>query len=208
LFNVHSPTFYSLVQKQEKSVLKKLLLVALLFGLSPVQAGGLDLGLSKDAAYLVYLTKVQSLGYEGADLGFGLLYTEDSDYLATAEMMVVGTSNSGREDLELGIGLKGYIGALDEPDEDLYALALGAHARYVISSTTPMGIVLEGFYAPDITSFDDTESMAEISLRYEIQVVPNALGYVGYRKLETELHDHSDEIELDDNIHFGIRLIF
>jgi hypothetical protein len=183
-------------------------LAALFFGLGSVQAGGLDLGISKDAAYLVYLTKAQSLGYEGADLGFGLFYTEESDYLATAEMMVVGISNSGPEDLEFGLGLKGYFGVLDEPDEDVYALALGAHARYVIPSSTPMGIVLDGFYAPDITSFDDTENMAEISLRYEIQVVPNALGYVGYRKLDVGLHDHSDEIELDDNIHFGIRLIF
>jgi hypothetical protein len=148
------------------------------------------------------------MGYEGADLGFGLFYTEDSDYLATAEMMVVGASNSERQDLEFGIGLKGYLGALDEPDESVYALALGAHARYVIPSSTPMGIVLEGFYAPDITSFDDTDSVAEISLRYEVQVVPNTLGYVGYRKLDVGLHGQSDEIELDDNIHFGIRLIF
>jgi hypothetical protein len=189
-------------------LLKRLWLSILLLGLSSVQAGGLDLGISKDAAYLVYLTKAHSLDFEGANLSFGLFYTEDSDYLATAEMMVVGTSDRGRKDLEFGIGLKGYFGVLNEPDEDIYALALGAHARYVIPSSTPMGIVLEGFYAPDITSFNDTESMSELSLRYEIQVVPNALGYVGYRKLDAELHGHSDEIELDDNIHFGIRLIF
>jgi hypothetical protein len=70
-----------------------------------------------------------------------------------------------------------------------------------------MGIVLEGFYAPDITSFGGTESVGEVSLRYEVQVVPNTLGYVGYRKLDVGLDGHSD-VELDDNVHMGIRLIF
>jgi hypothetical protein len=188
-------------------MLKRLWLVILLSAFSSVQADGLDFGISKDTAYLVYLTKMDSVGDQGADLGLGLFYNDSTDYLATAEMMVVGTGINEREDLEFGIGLKGYLGAVDEPDENVYAMALGAHARYVIPNSTPMGIVLEGFYAPDITSFGGTESVGEVSLRYEVQVVPNTLGYVGYRKLDVGLDGHSD-VELDDNVHMGIRLIF
>jgi hypothetical protein len=189
-------------------MMKRLWLVVLLFCFGSVQAGGLDLGISKDSAYLVYLTKADSLGYGGADIGFGLFYTEDSDYLATAEVMVVGSSISQRQDLEFGVGIKGYAGALDEPDENIYALALGAQARYVLPSSIPMGIVLEGFYAPGITSFGETERMREASLRYEIQVVPNTLGYVGYRMMKAEIKDYEDDVDLDENFHVGIRLIF
>jgi hypothetical protein len=189
-------------------MLKKLWLVALLFTTCSVQAGGVDLGISKETAYLAYLTEIKAVGDRGADLGFGLFYTEDSNYLLTGEMMVVGTSISQRKDLEFGIGLKGYLGALDLQDEDVYALALGAQARYVIPSSIPMGIVLEGFYAPDITSFGETESTGEVSVRYEVQFVQNTLGYIGYRKLDVGLNEYAEDIELDDNFHAGIRLIF
>jgi hypothetical protein len=202
------PLFYTQENKQENPMLKRFWLAVLLVTVTPLYAGGLDIGISKETAYLVYLTKTEAVGNNGADLGFGFLYTEDDDYLLTADMLVVGNSISQRNDLEFGVGVKGYAGALDTPDKNIYALALGAQGRYVIPSKVPMGVVAEGFYAPSITSFGDTEKMREFSLRYEIQVVPNTLGYVGYRFLETELDGYGKDVELDNNVHLGIRLIF
>ena len=40
-------------------------------------AGALDISLSDDTAYLVYLIDSGSLGYGGADIGFGFFYTEE-----------------------------------------------------------------------------------------------------------------------------------
>lgn len=174
----------------------------------PLYAGGLDLSLSSDTAYAEFLTSTDSVSRSGADIGLGLFYTDDSDYVVTASMMIVGNSIGQRNDLEFGVGVKGYGGHLDDPDQNIFGLALGAQGRYIIPANTPMGVVGQVFFAPQITSFNDTRNIKEFNLRYEIQVVENTLGFVGYRLFETKLENPNKTYTLDDGFHIGIRLIF
>lgn len=177
--------------------------LALLVG--GADAAGLDISLSNETANIVYLIDSGSLGYGGADIGFGFFYTEEEDYMLTANVMVVGTLGE-RRDLQFGVGAKAY-GADLENDEEALALGIGGQARYVFQTRTPIGLVLEAYAAPGITSFGDTESAREVNLRVEIEVLPSTRGYIGYRYLEFDLED-VDDVELDDNAHLGIRLQF
>ncbi len=170
-----------------------------------VQAAGLDISLSDETAYIVYLTDSGSLGYGGADVGFGFFYTEQEDYMATANIMVVGTLGE-RRDLQFGVGAKLFAAALDIEEEAL-AIGIGGQARYVFQSQTPVGFVFEGYVAPGITSFGDTDRLREFNVRLEVEVLPSTRGYLGYRFLEVDL-DEVGDVELDDRAHIGIRLQF
>lgn len=171
-----------------------------------VQADGLDISLSDETANVVYLTDSGSFGYGGADVGFGALWNENDDVVGHANILVTGNPQSGNN-FQLGVGAKGYLGTLDDADEDVAAIGIGGIIRYVIPAQTPMGLALEGYWAPDITSFSDTESLREVMARFELEVMPSARGYIGYRLLEPEMENAGD-VEVDDEIHLGIRFTF
>lgn len=177
---------------------------------APAHAAGFDISLSDDTAHIVWLTDSGSLGYGGADVGFGLFYRENNrgnhDYLGTANLLVTSNPASGNN-FQFGIGAKGYAGDIHGIDEDVAAIGIGGLVRYIIPSQTPMGIAIEGYAAPGITSFGDTERMREIMTRFELEVMPSTRGYIGYRFLEPRLEQAGD-VELDDEIHVGIRVVF
>ena len=168
-------------------------------------AAGLDISLSNETANIVYLIDSGSLGYGGADIGFGFFYTESDDYMLTANVMVVGTLGE-RRDLQFGVGAKAYAADLDI-DEEVLAIGIGGQGRYVFQTRTPIGLVLEAYAAPGITSFGETESAREVNLRVEIEVLPSTRGYIGYRYLAFDL-ENIDDVEVDDHAHLGIRLQF
>lgn len=70
-----------------------------------------------------------------------------------------------------------------------------------------MGVAFEGYAAPSVTSFSDTERFYEAMARFEVEVVPSTRGYVGYRWMETRLEDVG-KYKLDDAFHVGIRIFF
>ena len=171
-----------------------------------VHADGLDISLSDETANIVYLTDSGSFGYGGADIGFGVFFNEEDDFLAHANLLVTSNPLSGNN-FQFGVGTKAYLGTVDQVDEDVAAIAIGGLARYVIPAQTPMAFSLEGYWAPDITSFSDAEGVQELTARFEIEVLPSTRGYIGYRLLEPELEDAGD-VEIDDEIHLGIRITF
>ena len=170
------------------------------------QAAGLDISLSDETAHLQYLTDSGSLGYGGADIGFGVFFNEADDVVGTANLLVTSNPASGRN-FQFGIGAKAYGGEVDDADETIGAIGIGGLVRYIIPAQTPMGVAVEGYLAPSITSFADTEGLSEIMTRFEIEVMPSTRGYVGYRFLEPDL-ERAGEVELDDQVHVGIRITF
>ncbi|WP_412851726.1 YfaZ family outer membrane protein [Ectothiorhodospira shaposhnikovii] len=185
----------------------KLLAAACLMGMAPMaSAHTLDIYLSKETAQFNFITDSSAVGFGGADLFFGLFFNEDSDYMLTTGMHVRGVP-AGEQPLTFGVGGKLYFGFIDEPDDKFQALGLGGEVRYTIPANTPMYFALEAYYAPPITSFGDADDLWDVSLRYELEVTPGAAGFIGYRRIETDL-DYKKNYKLDDNIHFGIRFSF
>ncbi len=173
-------------------------------------ARGFDISLSEDAAQLVYLFSSDSqIGIGGADMGAGVFVNENDDVLLSFNILVVGNSVGRNRALQFGAGLKLYAGELDiQGDDSVSALAIGGKISYVFPASTPMAISLEGFVAPEITSFSDNEDFTELNIRFEIEVAPTARFYVGYRNMETELENTRTDIELDDSGHIGVRFSF
>jgi hypothetical protein len=191
---------------------RKALLITILFiPANAVFAGAIDFRVGGNMAELSYLSQVSSFGYGGADIGFGALVNEDNDVVANGSILVSGSNAGDVKALHFGVGAKAYLGTLDGPSGNLNAdggaIAIGARVRYVFSSSMPVAILAEGYYAPDVTSFSDYDGLYEYRFAVEMEVTPSARAYVGYRKLEISLNN-SHDYEVDDEAHVGVRFEF
>lgn len=192
----------------------KKIAVVFLMGLLAAQtahADGLDLKLADETAEVIYLTESSTFGYGGADIGVGFLFNEDDDWMLSASVMVTGNSASNESALQFGVGAKFLLASLDlgpANDEEVGALGLAAQVRYVIPSVTPVAFLLEAVIAPEVTSFSGAEQYTEYRLAVELEVTPSARAYVGYRNIEIDLEQGGPGIELDDELHVGVRVEF
>lgn len=193
-------------------MLRKVLFISmLLMPAKAVLAGAVDFRLGGNMAELSYLSQVSSFGYGGADIGFGALVNEDDDLVGSGYVLVSGSNTGDVRGLHFGVGAKGYAGTLDGPHGNLNAdggaIAIGGRLRYVFSSSMPMAVLGEAFYAPDITSISDFDGLQEYRLAAELEVTPSARAYIGYRKLEVSL-DNNFDYKVDDDWHIGVRFEF
>ncbi len=191
------------------------LLRLLCFGLvclhfsSNVAAADFEAALSNETAQFTLRSDSSVIGWGGSDLGLGLFYNEDSDLVLHASLLQMRQA-SEQNPLTFGVGIKGYLGMLDDPDEDVLAFGIGGQIRYTIAGTMPMAIYLEGHYAPEITSFSGSEEVLDYTLGFQIEALPQTVAFIGWRQFEVQIDDDDDDdYELDDgNLHLGVRLTF
>ncbi len=163
--------------------------------------------LSKETAQFTFRSDSSIIGWGGSDLGLGLFYNDDSDFIFQASLLQM-RQPSEENPLTFGVGVKAYLGSLDDPNEDVGAAAIGGRISYTIPGTMPMAAYFEGFYAPEITSFLDAEEVTDYMFGFQIEALPQTIAFIGYRKLEIEAKDEGDYDADDGNIHLGVRLTF
>jgi len=132
---------------------KALIAIAALVSASNVLSAGMDLKLSSETAEVTFLTQSATFGYGGADIGIGLFLNERDDFLVNGAIIVSGSGTGDVRALHFGVGGKVYAGRLDFEPSNLSggAIAIGGNLRYVFPSSTPFAILVEGFWAPDVT---------------------------------------------------------
>lgn len=198
-------------------MVRKLILIGIMSitstSFNVAQAAGLDLSLGNKTAQFVYLFDSGSqIGIGGADLGAGIFFNEQDDYLLNFSALVMGHAAGRNRALQMGAGVKVYAGQLDSPpipnQDSVASVGVGGKISYIFPASMPMALSAEMFYAPDITSFGDNERLTEFLIRLELEVAPTTRFYVGYRSLETEFENTDIEYELDDHAHVGVRFSF
>ncbi len=177
-----------------------------LASISTVSASDFEAALSSETAEFTLRSDSSLIGWGGSDLAFSLFYNDDSDLIGQASIIQMRQA-SEENPLTFGVGIKGYLGTLDDPDEDVFAFAIGGEVRYTIPGTMPMAVYGRGFWAPDITSFGDVEGVIDYTVGFQIEALPQTVAFVGIRHLEFDLDDGDYEAD-DDNIHIGVRLTF
>lgn len=170
-------------------------------------ARGIDVKLANKMAEFTYLSQSSTFGYGGADVGFGMLFTETDDYQLNANVMVTGNPAGNNKAIQFGIGGKFVFLTLDTISEEMSAAAIAAQVRYVIPSSTPIAFVTGVAFAPSITSFSGADNYTEFYLEAELEVTPSARAYVGYRSIEYGI-ENGAEFKLDDGAHFGVKFDF
>jgi len=186
---------------------KKIWLAALLCcSTTSLYAVDLEIALSGDTANIKLLTESETMGFSGSDLSAEVFFNDEDDFAVAAGLLVDGTP-AGDQPFTYGLGGKLYYVNLDNPSDNASALALGFGVKYHIPARMPIAIGGDAYFAPDITTFGDGESLMDLRVIAEIGVLPNAAAFVGYRQFEVDLENGGD-YELDDNAHIGISFQF
>jgi len=174
---------------------------------SKLQANDIKLALSKDTAQYTFRSDSSMIGWGGADLGFSLFYNDNSDILGQMSLLQMRPA-SEESPFTLGVGAKIYLGTLDNPSANVFALAISGEARYTFPGTMPMAIYLNGNWAPDITSFSDSAGVIDFTLGYQIEILPHTTAFLGFRTLEVDTKQ-KDGRKLDaDRLQIGVRFTF
>lgn len=184
------------------------LLIACVLAISLVPAANarsLELALNDDVAQFLFSTATDPYGVRNAELGIGVLFNEDDDLVGTLRLL---STNRVSPSLRLGVGVQGYLGDLDRPNETMSGIAIGGNVGIGLAAQIPVALVLEGWIAPRILSFSDTEKIKEWSARIEAQVSKQAAVFVGYRRLKVDLEGFSRGHKVDDNAQIGVRIGF
>jgi hypothetical protein len=205
--------------------MKKLLAsAALLIAAGPVWAGGLDLALSNDTANLSITLNRDPFYSEqgqtqdgGAEIAVGGFISEVGDKLLHATLLARGIRQTLNSQYQISAGMKligGQIEAGDNNDtrsdnETVGALALGFQVGLLLapSENNPVELIVEGFYAPNITSFSDAERYGEVSTKLQVEIMPRARAYIGYRRMRFDTNDYQN-IQLDRSAHVGLNISF
>ncbi|MDO6460872.1 YfaZ family outer membrane protein [Granulosicoccaceae sp. 1_MG-2023] len=168
----------------------------------------LDLALSNESANLAVDFTPPGAVAASTVANLGGIYNENHDLIFFGTLMARGSREFDRNYVTLGAGLKAYGGSVDELDQSVGALAIGGELGVVlVPSANPIDMLLQGFVAPSITTFGDTEKLVEFSAKLRVEIVRSARAYVGYRLMQVDTEDY-DDIEIDDNIHVGINIDF
>jgi len=170
-------------------------------------ANDFEAALSKETAQFTFRSDSSLIGWGGADLGLGFFYNDESDFVGQASLVQM-RQPSEETPVTFGVGVKAYLGHLDDVDQDVVAFAVGGEVRYTIPGTMPMAVYARGFYAPDITSFADTKEVVDLTIRFQLEIMPQTIGFVGVRRLEFDTDDEGSYDADDDNFHIGVRLTF
>ncbi len=187
--------------------MKKLIAaLAFLVGSSGVNAAGLDLALSNETANLSFLFNPPGTA---SQVGVGAMFNDADDLILYGTIMAMGPRKYEDKFVSLGAGVKIYGGDLDDLDQTVGALAIGGRVGLPIVRNTvnPVDTVFEGYFAPGITSTGDTEKLWEFSGRLQVEILPSARAYLGYRLVKVDTEDFG-KVEIDDNIHLGISIDF
>ena len=194
---------------------KALIVTTLLISFNNVSAGAIDFRIGQDMAELTFFTQNASFGYGGADIGIGVLFNEYNDVIGNGSILVIGSSRGDVKALHFGVGAKLYAGDINGPDNtpvDIQGgeVAIGGQIRYVFPGNTPLAILGEAFFAPEVTSISEFDRVLEYRVALELEVTPSARAYVGYRVLEVEFENSGRNVdyEVDDSANIGVRFEF
>lgn len=179
--------------------------IALAIVSTPASAGALDINLGDNTAQLQYSSAMgrDSLGKSEFHVGF--LFTDQDDLLGDVGILVKNEVGSGLPGVTVGLGVKGLMATVD--DSDALALALGGQVRFSPPSASRFGIAGQFYFAPNIVTFGDADRFIETGLRLEYEVLPQAVAYLGYRKIKFGLETGPDAV-LDEGAHVGVKITF
>ena len=160
-----------------------------------------ELALSNDTLQLRYLGEQGRVG-GGGQLTGAFFLSEERDIVLSAGVLFPANLDFGR--LTLRFGPQAYAALLEEENNDVMAMSVGAEARFVLNRR--MGLALSGqaFYAPDVLTFGSADSLTDLSARAELQVAPQVLAFGGMRWFEFDLIEGGGERTLQEELFVGI----
>jgi YfaZ precursor len=165
-----------------------------------------EVALSNDTLQLRYLGREGAVGAGGQIMGTFFLSEERDIVLSGAVLFPADLPdpvNVG-ERLTLRFGPQVYAALLDEENNDVFAMSVGAEVRFVVNRRMGLAISGQAFYAPDILTFGSADNLTDLSARAELQVAPQLVAFGGMRWFEFDLTEGGGKQTLMEELFFGV----
>jgi len=187
-------------------VLKRIFVALTIVACAPAFAQSFDVDLSNDSAQFRYISMAgNATGFGNTEVDMGLFYSTDDDVLGMLGLLVADEAGSASPGLVAGVGVKAFAATVDQ--NEVIALSIGGQLRYHPPAFSRLGIAVQGHISPDVVTFVDADKFYYVSGRVEYEVLPQALVYVGYRKIRADLTT-GPEVDIDNGGHIGLQVIY
>jgi hypothetical protein len=168
--------------------------------------GAAELALSNDTLDIRYRGSGDVVGVDGSGLTGAFFLSEQRDIVLSGGLLF--PLDLGIERLSIQLGPQLYAALLEEENNDVMAVSVGAEARYLLFEDLGLAIAGRAYYAPDILTFGSADKLTDLSARVELGVASRIVVFGGMRWFEFDLTEGGGERTLQEEIFvgFGYRL--
>ena len=160
-----------------------------------------EIALSNDTLEVRYLSSGGAVGMDRSSrLSGGFFLSEDRDIVLDAGV-VFPAIDTGR--LTIAVGPQIYAALLDEENNDVFSVTVGAQVRFLLQPEWGLAIAGKAYFGPDILTFGTADTLTDLSARVEMEFSPRVLGFAGMRWFEFDLIDGGGEQTLMEEVFLG-----
>jgi YfaZ precursor len=145
----------------------------------------IELSLSNDAGEVRYRAPTGIGGQPDTQVSYALFLSEDRDFVASAALLFGTDLDFGP--LQVRLGPQAYVGLLNEENQDMFALAIGAGVRFDLVRSRGIAIAGSANWSPDILTFGSADNLTDMMARAEIRLSDRVIGFAGYRWFRLDL---------------------
>lgn len=182
----------------------RFILLVIAFSLSSTAfSEDLEIQLGNKSARFMYITEAFGQEFGRLEMEAGVLYNENSDYLANLGLLVRGESVS--VPMIVSLGARAYVAKLDI--YNVAAIAIGGDLLFNPESWGGAGLGVYYYTAPGVVAFRDAKDLTEYGIYFNYQVTQQASVALGYRVIDVEIIDVG-KVEMDKGGYFGLNINF
>lgn len=160
-----------------------------------------EIAFSNDTLEVRYLTSGGDVGMDRSSrLSGGFFLSEDRDIVLDAGVAFPAI-DAGR--LTIAVGPQIYAALLDEENNDVFSITVGAQVRFLLQPEWGLAIAGKAYFGPDILTFGTADSLTDLSARVEMEFSPRVLGFAGMRWFEFDLVEGAGEQTLMEEVFVG-----
>ncbi len=162
-----------------------------------------EVQLSDDTIQLRYVRESDHIA-DASRISGTFFMSEERDIVLSADVLF--PADLGYDRLQVDFGPRAYSALLEDENNDVMAVSLGAELRFELDSRTGLAVAGHAFYAPDILTFGTADNLTDLSARLEMRVQPKLTVFAGMRWFEFELVDEAvrSERTLQEELFAGV----
>jgi hypothetical protein len=162
----------------------------------------IDVQLSSDTLQLKYISSGKQVGVSNSRFSSAFFLSEQRDIVLSAGLVFPVDYDFGR--LSVLIGPQVYAALLNEENNDVVAMSLGAEVRFVLDKDLDLAVAGYGYYAPDILTFGAADKLTDFSAQLELPLAKQMKGFVGFRWFKFDLAEGGGSQTLQDELFLGL----
>lgn len=161
-----------------------------------------EIALSNDTLQLRYETGADPVGVDDGRLFGAFFLSEERDIVISAGLSFPADLGIGR--LSVLLGPQVYAALLEDENNDVMSISIGAQLRYVLIERMGLAIAGHAYYGPDILTFGSADTLTDLGARVELALADRVTVFGGMRWFEFDLTEGMGERTLQEEVFFGL----